>query len=98
MIVYISAFTDSATARAYGRSSNCGPSSKAPVNVLKRPPWYARAAKPVTMLESRPPLRYAPTGTSLRIWMRIESSSSRRVSTRKYSSVWYGSMTKRGSQ
>ena len=56
-IVNISAFTDSATARAYGRSSNCGPSSNAPVKVLKRPPSYARAANPVTMLESRPPLR-----------------------------------------
>ena len=45
-----------------------------------------------------PPLRYAPTGTSLRSCRRTASSSSRRTSSMKYSSVWYGSSWNVGSQ
>ncbi len=60
----------SATVRAYGSSSK--PASSKPIEKVRMGWADASAISATTVLESRPPLRNAPTGTSLRSRNRVD--------------------------
>ena len=60
-VTWSSSPRSSASARAYWLSSYCAPIGNRPLKAII-PAWPASAASAATMLESSPPLRYAPIG------------------------------------